>query len=61
MGVVPGSLPAGKPRPFKPPPQCPACLSKLRRQEGSGAWALVCDNAACGGQAERALVHWADK
>jgi len=63
MDVLPTAQPpaARPPKPFKPPSQCPACMTKLVRQEGSGAFALVCPNPACGGQAERALLHWADK
>lgn len=65
MGRVPAApsaapaAPAGTP--LLPPTQCPACMAPLSRLEGSGAYALVCHNPACGAQAERALLHWADR
>ncbi|KAI8474582.1 MAG: hypothetical protein J3K34DRAFT_518107 [Monoraphidium minutum] len=60
LGAVPGTAPRGAPL-LAPPQQCPACMGPLARREGSGAYALACGNPACGAQAERALLHWADK
>lgn len=59
MGVI-ADPSAPPPKPFPLPAACPACAGPLARVDGSGAYALVCSNPGCGGQAERALLHWAD-
>jgi NAD-dependent DNA ligase len=61
MDLVPGASGAKPGRPFKPPTACPACMGLLVRRDGSGGHALVCTNPGCGGQAERALLHWVER
>ncbi len=46
----------GNEKVFKMPTTCPACGSKLEREEGEAAWR--CENAACEAQVERRIEHF---